>query len=485
MKLYHTPIHKLNQMRASGETSTVEIVQSMLKRIEETEEQIHSYLSLDSEKTLAKAQEADQKLSNKETVGPLEGMPISIKDIFAAKGTKTTCASKYLENFVAPYDSGVCEKLNEAGYALTGKTNMDEFAMGSSTENSAFGVTRNPWDLSKVPGGSSGGSASCVAAGQALASIGTDTGGSIRQPASFNGIVGLKPTYGRVSRWGMVAFASSLDQAGPMTQDVTDAALILNAIAGYDARDSTSANIPTEDFTAHLGGSLKGKKVGVIKELDLASADSEVVQIYESNLKVMQAAGAEIIEVSIPNIRHAVATYYVIAPCEASSNLGRYDGIRYGHRSTKANNLTEVYELSRDEALGQEVKLRVLLGTFALSAGYYDAYYLKALKVQNLIRSQYKAAFQLVDTIASPVFPTPAFPLGERVGDPLKSYLADAFTIPANLAGIPGISVPGGFAGNLPVGIQLLGDHFSEAKLLGLAHSFEQELNLEKPSLAI
>jgi len=318
-----------------------------------------------------------------------------------------------------------------------------------------------------------------------LASIGTDTGGSIRQPASFTGIVGLKPTYGRVSRWGMVAFSSSLDQAGPMTQDVKDAALLLNSIAGYDPQDATSANLPTEDFCAQLDAPLKGKKIGVIKELDLSDADNEVVQIFQENLLLLQKAGAEIVEVSIPNIRHAVATYYVIAPCEASSNLGRYDGVRYGHRSSKAENLSQLYELSRDESLGREVKLRVLLGTFALSAGYYDAYYLKALQVQNLIRSQYKAAFSQVDAIASPVSPTPAFALGERVGNPLKNYLADAFTIPANLAGIPGISVPSGFIGNLPVGLQLLADHYQETKLLGIASGFENEIQLQKPSLAI
>jgi len=485
MTLYNTPIHKLNQMRLEGAVSTTEITEAVLGRIDATEKDLHSYLSLTPDNALAKAKATDDKLANKEAVGPLEGMPISVKDIFAIKGQRTTCGSKYLENFVSPFESGVTSRLDEAGYALVGKTNMDEFGMGSSTENSAFGPTKNPWDLSKVPGGSSGGSASSVASGQALASIGSDTGGSVRQPASYNSIVGLKPTYGRVSRWGMVAYSSSLDQAGPMTQDVTDAALMLNAIAGYDHQDSTSLKIPKEDFTAGLGQGLKGKKVGVIKELDIASADSDVIKIYQENLKLLEASGAEIVEVSIPNLQHAVATYYVIAPCEASSNLGRYDGIRYGHRSASASNLTEVYEQSRDEALGEEVKLRVLLGTFALSAGYYDAYYLKALKIQNLIRSQYKAAFAQVDVIASPVSPTAAYNFGDRVGDPLKSYLADCFTIPANLAGIPGISVPGGFSGNLPVGLQLLGDHLSETKLLSIAHGFEQALDLKKPSLAI
>ncbi|MDT8448396.1 MAG: Asp-tRNA(Asn)/Glu-tRNA(Gln) amidotransferase subunit GatA [bacterium] len=485
MKLYHLPIHRLHQMRQAGETTTEQITAAVIQRIEATEPQLNSFLMLNQEAALQQARQADQKQSQGGSLGPLEGMPIAVKDIFNVKGTLTTCGSKYLETYKAPYESTVTAKLMAAGYAMIGKTNMDEFAMGSGTENSAFGPTRNPWDLSRVPGGSSGGSASAVAAGQALAAIGTDTGGSIRQPASFTGIVGVKPTYGRVSRWGMVAFASSLDQAGPMTQDVTDAALILNAICGPDDHDLTSAKVPVPDFGAELGRNLKGKKIGVIKELDLGLADREVVAVYEDNLKTLIAAGAEIQEVSIPNISHAVATYYVIAPSEASSNLGRYDGVRYGHRAAEAKNLAEVYEMSRDQALGQEVKLRILLGTFALSAGYYDAYYLKALKVQNLIRAQYRAAFEQVDAIASPVSPTLAFKIGEQVDDPLKNYLADAFTIPANLAGIPGISLPGGFASGLPVGLQLLGNHFEETKLLGIAHAFERELGLSKPALAI
>lgn len=485
MKLYQTPLNRLHQMRNSGDVSTAEIAQAVIERLQATEPQLNAYLLQTQEQALNAAQAADQKKAQGGVLGALEGMPIAVKDIFNVIGTPTTCASKYLETYKAPYESTVTAKLKEAGYGLVGKTNMDEFAMGSGTENSAFGPAKNPWDLERVPGGSSGGSAAAVAAGSALAAIGTDTGGSIRQPASFTGIVGLKPTYGRVSRWGMVAFASSLDQAGPMTRDVTDAALVLQAIAGQDENDLTSANQEVPDFTAHLGENLKGKKIGVIKELDLALADKEVVEVFEDNLETLKKAGAEIVEVSIPNIRHAVATYYVIAPSEASSNLGRYDGVRYGHRAPEAKNLAEVYEMSRDQALGPEVKLRILVGTFALSAGYYDAYYLKALKVQNLIRAQYKAAFGQVDAIASPVSPTAAFKIGEQADDPLKNYLADAFTIPANLAGIPGISVPGGFAGNLPVGLQLLGDHFAEDRLLGIAHAFEREVSLNPPALAI
>lgn len=485
MKLYQTPLNRLHQMRSNGDLSTAEIAQSVIERLKATEPQLNAFLLQTEDLALKAAQAADQKQAQGGVLGPLEGMPIAVKDLFNIEGTVTTCASKYLGNYKAPYESTVTAKLSEAGYGLIGKTNMDEFAMGSGTENSAFGPTKNPWDLERVPGGSSGGSAAAVAAGQALAAIGTDTGGSIRQPASYTGIVGLKPTYGRVSRWGMVAFASSLDQAGPMTQDVADAALVMNAIAGPDKNDLTSANQEVPDFTAHLGESLKGKKIGLIKELDLSLADQAVAQVFEDNLETLKKAGAEIVEVSIPNIRHAVATYYVIAPSEASSNLGRYDGVRYGHRAPEAKNLAEVYEMSRDQGLGAEVKLRILVGTFALSAGYYDAYYLKALKVQNLIRAQYKAAFKQVDAIASPVSPTAAFKIGEQVNDPLKNYLADAFTIPANLAGIPGISVPGGFAQGLPVGLQLLGDHFDEARLLGLAQAFEREVDFTKPELAL
>ncbi|MCP4756582.1 MAG: Asp-tRNA(Asn)/Glu-tRNA(Gln) amidotransferase subunit GatA [Proteobacteria bacterium] len=486
MNLYELPIHVLHKKRLQGEIETLDIARSVLARIEETEERLHSFLYLAGDRILALAEEVDRKIRQGGNVHELEGMPVAVKDIFSTKGIKTTCASKYLENYVAPFESTVTRKLLDVGCSIVGKTNMDEFAMGSSTENSAFGATRNPWDLERVPGGSSGGSAAAVAAGQALAAMGTDTGGSIRQPASFTGIVGLKPTYGRVSRWGMVAFASSFDQAGPMTRDVEDAALMLQTISGFDENDATSLDSEIPNYRDFLNRPIKGMKIGVVKDLDLANCDSEVVAIFQENLKLLEEAGVEIVEVDIPNIPHAVATYYVIAPCEASSNLGRYDGVRYGLRSRDTDNLLDMYEKSRDDGFGKEVKLRILIGTFALSAGYYDAYYLKAQKIQNLIRSQYHSAFKRVDAIATPVTPTPAFKLGEMTNDSLKMYLGDAFTIPANLAGIPGISVPGGFtANNLPVGFQLFANHLEEGKLFTIAHRFERNLNLQKPPLAI
>jgi aspartyl-tRNA(Asn)/glutamyl-tRNA(Gln) amidotransferase subunit A len=486
MNLYEQPIHILHQKRLSGECTTVEIIQSVLNRLKHVEDKLHSFITLSDDSLLDRGEQVDQKIKQKSPVGSLEGMPIAIKDIFSTQGIRTTCASRILENYLPPFESTVTERLKSAGSLVTGKTNMDEFAMGSSTENSAFGVTCNPWDLERVPGGSSGGSASAVAAGQSLAAMGTDTGGSIRQPASFTGIVGLKPTYGRVSRWGMVAFASSFDQGGPMTRDVTDASLMLQTIAGFDKRDATSLKVDVPDYSQSLNQSIKGLKIGTIKELDLSNCDEEVVRIFQQNLNVLKDAGAEIVEISMPNISDAVATYYVIAPCEASSNLGRYDGIRYGKRAKEASSLLDVYEQSRDEGFGKEVKMRILIGTFALSAGYYDAYYLKAQKVQNLIRSQYHQAFGSVDAIATPVAPTAAYKIGEMIDDPLQMYLGDAFTIPANLAGIPGISVPGGFtSGNLPVGFQLLASHLEEGKLLRIAHSFEQSLQLTKPNLPI
>ncbi|MFH2130507.1 MAG: Asp-tRNA(Asn)/Glu-tRNA(Gln) amidotransferase subunit GatA [bacterium] len=486
MNLFEQPIHVLHQKRLSGEITTVDIVQSILKRLAEVEAKLHSFITLSEEKFLDRAAEVDSKIQQKQSIHILEGMPIAVKDIFSTKGIRTTCASRFLENYIPPFESTVTQKLQAAGSLMTGKTNMDEFAMGSSTENSAFGVTRNPWDLDRVPGGSSGGSASAVSSGQSLAALGTDTGGSIRQPASFTGIVGLKPTYGRVSRWGMVAFASSFDQAGPMTRDVEDAARVLQTIAGFDKKDATSLKVDVPDYASFLHQSIKGMKIGIIKELDLSSCDDPVVRIFQDNIAVLSDAGAEIVEISMPNIADAVATYYVIAPCEASSNLGRYDGVRYGRRAQDASGLLDMYEKSRDEGFGNEVKMRILIGTFALSAGYYDAYYLKAQKVQNLIRSQYYQAFEQVDAIASPVAPTAAYKIGEMIDDPLKMYLGDAFTIPANLAGLPGISVPGGFTdNNLPVGLQLLASHLEEGKLLKIAHCFEKSLNLTKPKMAI
>lgn len=486
MDLFELPIHSLHRMRLEGETTTSDIVQSVLNRLHSVEEQLHSFITVSTGSLIDEASRVDERIRKHGRVQPLAGMPIAVKDIFSTQHLRTTCASKILEDYVPPFESTVTERLKTSGVLVTGKTNMDEFAMGSSTENSAFGVTRNPWDPERVPGGSSGGSATAVSAGQSLAALGTDTGGSIRQPASFTGIVGLKPTYGRVSRWGIVAFASSFDQAGPMTRDVEDAALLLQNIAGYDARDATSLKADVPDYQSFLGQSIEGMRVGVIRELDLSSCDGEVVRIFEQNLGILRDAGAEIVDISMPNISDAVATYYVIAPSEASSNLGRYDGVRYGRRASNPEGLLDLYERSRDEGFGKEVKMRILIGTFALSAGYYDAYYLKAQKVQNLIRSQYHQAFGSVDVIAMPVAPTAAYKIGEMIDDPLQMYLGDAFTIPANLAGIPGISVPGGFTkDNLPVGFQLLANHLEEGRLLRVAHCFEQQLQLEKPEMSV
>ena len=487
MTIYLEPIHQLHKKRLAKELSTKEIAQAVIDRIDATDDQLGVYLNrVESEKVLASAEAADQKIAKGEELKELEGMPIGIKDIFSTKGITTTCGSQYLKDYVPPFESTVSQRLGDQGYNLLGKINMDEFAMGSSNENSGFKPVKNPWNLGCVPGGSSGGSAAAVAAGLSLGSIGTDTGGSIRQPAAFNNIVGLKPTYGRVSRWGMIAFASSLDQAGPMTRDVEDAALMLESIWGYDAHDATSLQAPLPDLRAELNKDVKGMKIGIIKDLDLSSCDPEVVSCFEANLETLKKGGAEIVEVSMPNLEHAVATYYVIAPSECSSNLGRYDGVRYGHRAADAKNLQEVYEMSRDEALGPEVKLRILLGTFALSAGYYDAYYLKAQKIQNLIRAQFHAAFKEVDAIASPVAPTPAFKFGEKLNDPLQMYLNDAFTIPANLSGNPGISVPGGFTkAGLPLGFQLLTGHLQEDKLIRISHWFEKNNEITAPNLAL
>ncbi|MBT4287411.1 MAG: Asp-tRNA(Asn)/Glu-tRNA(Gln) amidotransferase subunit GatA [Deltaproteobacteria bacterium] len=486
MSLYQSPIHHLHQRRMQGEITTQEIVESCIQRIEDTEDQINSFLTLTLDQALEQAKKIDQKILNKDDIHPLAGMPIAIKDVFSTKGIATTCGSKYLKDYVPPFESTVSEKLNTLGYSLLGKTNMDEFAMGSSTENSAFKVTKNPYNLDHVPGGSSGGSAAAVASGQALAAMGTDTGGSVRQPAAFTGIVGLKPTYGRVSRWGLVAYASSFDQAGPMTQDVTDTAILLEAVSGFDNRDATSLQVDVPNYSEYLNQPITGLKIGIIKDLDLSACDEEVKTIYFQNLDVLKSNGAEITEIEIPNIKDAIAAYYIIAPCEASSNLGRYDGVRYGLRSKEIDSLKALYEGSREAGFGKEVKLRILLGTFALSAGYYDAYYIKAQKLQNLLRSQFHKAFKTVDAIALPATPTAAFKIGEMTNDPLQMYLNDVFTISANLAGIPGISIPGGFTRDqLPVGFQLLAGHLNEGKIIQIAYNLESSLNLIKPSLAI
>ena len=487
MTLYLEPIHSLHKKRLNKEVSTKEIAAAVIKRIDETDDTLGVYLQRNETESILKlAEAADAKIAKGEQITELEGMPIGMKDIFSTKGITTTCGSQYLKDYVPPFESTVSQRLTDQGYNLLGKINMDEFAMGSSNENSGFKPVKNPWNLDCVPGGSSGGSAAAVAAGLSLGSIGTDTGGSIRQPASFNNIVGLKPSYGRVSRWGMIAFSSSLDQAGPMTRDVEDAALMLEAIWGHDPKDATSLTSSLPDLRAELNKDVKGMKIGVIKDLDISGCDPEVLACFEANLETFKKGGAEIVEVELPNLKHAVATYYVIAPSECSSNLGRYDGVRYGYRAEDAKNLTDLYELSRDQSLGEEVKLRILLGTFALSAGYYDAYYLKAQKIQNLIRAQFQAAFKNVDAIASPVTPVPPFKFGEKKDDPIQMYLSDTFTIPANLAGTPGISVPAGFTkSGLPMGLQLLTGMLREDKLVRVAHWFEQNNEIQAPKLAI
>ena len=475
MELCDTPIHELHRRRLDKEITTEEIARSVMARIEAVEPDVHAYITLTLDGLAAGAKAADSKLARGEALSPIEGMPLALKDIFCTKGVPTTCGSRILEPFVPPYDATVVARLKAHGLNLVGKNNMDEFAMGSSTENSAFGPTRNPWDRERVPGGSSGGTAAAVAAGEALAGIGTDTGGSIRQPASFTSVVGLKPTYGRVSRYGMIAFASSLDQGGPITRDVTDAAILLEAISGVDPRDATSADRPVPRFTEALNGSLKGCKVGLIREIQAQEdMDPEVSRQFADNLKTLEDLGAELVEVSLPHLEYAIAVYYILAPAEASSNLGRYDGVRYGLRTGAEQGLEAMYKATREAGFGPEVKRRIMLGTFALSAGYYDAYYAKAMKIRGLLRRDFIRAFQEVELIALPTSPVPAFKLGEKLADPLQMYLVDAFTLPANLAGLPGISVPGGFtAGGLPLGFQLLAGDFQEEKLISAAKAFE------------
>ena len=468
------PLHELHELRMAKKVTTAEIAEAVLQRIEAVEPKVKAFITLIPDGVLERAREADARVAKGKPLSPIDGMPLAIKDIFSTQGVHTTCGSKMLEEFVPPYDATVVSRLKAAGLNLVGKSNMDEFAMGSSTENSAFGPTHNPWDLTRVPGGTSGGSGAAVAAGECIAALGTDTGGSIRQPASFTSVVGLKPTYGRVSRYGMVAFASSLDQGGPMTRDVRDAALLLNLIAGYDPRDSTSANIPVPDYTKALGGDLKGRRVGLVAEFQRASGvDPEVAAAFADNLKTLEGLGAEAVEVSLPSLDYAIAVYYILAPCEASSNLGRYDGVRYGLRVPEPG-LVEQYMATREQGYGPEVKRRIMLGTFALSSGYYDAYYVRAMKIRRMLRRDFDEAFKRVDLIASPVSPVPAFKLGERLADPLQMYLIDAYTLPANLAGLPAISVPGGFtAAGLPLGLQLMAPHFAEERLLQAAHAFE------------
>ena len=475
-------ISRLAPRLARREVSPVEVTAQLLQRIRERDGELHAYLLLDEAGAMAQAREAEARLGRGEG-SPLTGIPLALKDVMVTRGLRTTCASKILGNFVPTYDATVVARLRRAGAIFLGKTNMDEFAMGSSTENSAFGPTRNPWNREYVPGGSSGGSAAAVAADLCLASLGSDTGGSIRQPACLCGVVGLKPTYGRVSRYGLVAYASSLDQIGPITKEVKDAALLLAVIAGHDPQDSTSVPQAVPDYAAALGQDLQGLKIGVPREYFGSGLDPEVEAAIRSALGTMGGLGAEILEVSLPHTEYAVATYYLVAVAEASSNLARYDGVKYGFRA-EGRNLMETYLNTRTEGFGAEVRRRIILGAYTLSAGYYDAYYKKGTQARALIRGDFEAAFRECALIACPVSPTPAFRLGEKLADPLTMYLSDIFTISANLAGIPGISVPCGFSSRgLPIGLQLLGPPFAESEIFRAAYAFEQatDFHCRKP----
>ena len=486
MELYNLTIHELSEKLRKKELTSSELTEVFLKRIDAVEIKIKAYITIAKDDAVKQAKEADKRLASGRDITPLTGVPISVKDIFCTQGMLTTCASKILNNFVPPYDATVIKKLKDAGAVILGKNNMDEFAMGSSTENSAFVVTKNPWDIERVPGGSSGGSAASVAAGECAASVGTDTGGSIRQPASCCGVVGLKPTYGRVSRYGIVAFASSLDQAGPLTKDVKDCAVLLNTIAGHDPHDATSIEAPVPDYTAGLGKGIKGIRVGIPREYFIKGLDSDVEQAVRGAIEVLKKNGASIVDVSLPHTDYAIAVYYLVATAEASSNLARYDGVKYGYRASNNSNLLEMYCKSRDEGFGPEVKRRIMLGTYALSAGYYEAYYKKASQVRTLIKNDFEEAFKRCDVIITPTSPTPAFKIGEKVADPLTMYLSDIFTISCNLAGIPGLSLPCGFTKeNLPIGLQMLGKPMDEETVLKTAYSFEQatEWHKKRPSI--
>ena len=469
MSLHLLTLHELHEKLIKREISSVELTESVFRRISETEEKIHSYITLCYDSALRDAKKADEQLTPDGQCSPLLGIPIALKDIFLTQGVLTTCASKILGNFIPPYDGTTVKKLQEAGAVTTGKTNMDEFAMGSSTENSAFSITRNPWNLDRVPGGSSGGSAAAVAADQCIASLGTDTGGSIRQPAACCGIVGLKPTYGRVSRYGIIAFASSLDQVGPLTKDVTDCALMLEAIAGYDPSDSTSVNVPVPRYAQHLTQDIKGLRVGIPKEYFIPGTQPDVEASVKKAIQVLEKSGLQIEEISLPHTEYAVAVYYLVATAEASSNLARYDGMRYGCRAP-GKNLAETYMKTREEGFGAEVKRRIMLGTYALSAGYYDAYYLKAQKVRNLIKKDFEGVFKKCDAVITPTAPTTAFRIGEKTQDPLQMYLSDVFTNSVSLAGLPALSLPCGFdSQGLPIGMQIIGKHFDETTILRIA----------------
>jgi aspartyl-tRNA(Asn)/glutamyl-tRNA(Gln) amidotransferase subunit A len=485
MSLYSLTLHELSARLRQREISARELTEAVFQRIGATEERVHSFITLSRDAALGDAREADERLVRESESFPLLGIPIALKDIFLTRGVRTSCASKILGNFVPPYDGTAVKRIKEGGAVIVGKTNMDEFAMGSSTENSSHGVTRNPWNLDRVPGGSSGGSAAAVAADQCVAALGTDTGGSIRQPAACCGIVGLKPTYGRVSRFGIIAFASSLDQVGPMTKDVMDSALMLEGIAGHDPRDSTSIRAPVPPYLRYLDGDVKGLKAGIPKEYFIPGMQPEVEMAVREAIRTLAQNGVETVEISLPHTEYAIAAYYIIATAEASSNLARYDGMKYGLRA-RGKDLTETYMKTREDGFGPEVKRRIMLGTYALSAGYYDAYYLKAQKVRTLIKKDFEEAFRHCDVIVTPTAPTTAFKIGEKTEDPLQMYLSDIFTISVNLAGLPALSLPCGFdTDGLPIGLQIIGKHLDEATILRIAYAYEQatEWHNKKPSL--
>jgi len=486
MDLHSLTIHQLHDLLVKKEVSSREATEALYRRIREVDGKTQAYLLLTEEEAFRQADQVDRMIAGKEEIGDLAGVPIGLKDILCTKGIRTTCASKILANYIPLYDGTVVSKLKRAEAVLLGKLNMDEFAMGSSTENSGFQVTRNPWDLGRIPGGSSGGSAAAVAADECLAALGSDTGGSIRQPASCCGVVGMKPTYGRVSRYGLVAFASSLDQIGPITKDVEDCAILMNVISGYDPLDSTSVKMEVPDYKQFLIKDVRGIRIGIPKEYFIEGMDPEVERSIEKAIGLFQDWGVEIRSISLPHTEYAVAVYYIICTAEASSNLARYDGVKYGFRSIGYEDLMEMYTQTRAKGFGQEVKRRIILGTYVLSAGYYDAYYRKASQVRTLMRADFEEAFQKVDVILTPTAPTPAFRIGEKVGDPLQMYLSDIHTIPVNLTGIPGISIPCGLSREgLPIGLQLMGRHFDEGRLLRVAYTFEQstDFHLKRPNL--
>jgi aspartyl-tRNA(Asn)/glutamyl-tRNA(Gln) amidotransferase subunit A len=472
--LHDKSVAELSAALQARQVSSVEVTQAFLERVTRHQAALNAFISITAEAALAEAAQADARLGRK-GAGPLTGVPIAHKDIFCTQGVKTTCGSRMLANFVSPYDATVVERLRAAGVVMLGKTNMDEFAMGSSNETSYFGPVRNPWDPARVPGGSSGGSAAAVAARLAPAATATDTGGSIRQPAALCGVTGLKPTYGRVSRFGMIAFASSLDQGGLITRSAEDAALLLGAMAGFDERDSTSVELPVPDYSAALAQPLKGLKIGLLKEFFDTGLDPQIEQHIRAALELLRAQGAVIRDVSLPNLPLSVPTYYVVAPAECSSNLARFDGVRYGHRCDNPRDLLDLYQRSRGEGFGAEVKRRIMTGTYVLSAGYYDAFYLKAQRVRQLISNDFERAFHEVDVVIGPTTPTTAFELGAKTADPVTMYLNDIYTIGANLAGLPAISLPCGVSQGLPTAMQIIGPHFGEERLLNIAHRYQLE----------